>query len=183
MHKSATSTIPCTEPRGAARVARLSYRFRPNLALSPGDTAPDISLIGSDLLPFSLESTRVTGPVVLLFFPGAFTSVCTTELNTVSHDIVRYGDATIVGISTDLPFALAEFKRVHNFPFRLLSDHEGTAVEAYGALNEHIPGRVARRAAFVVAPDGSLAYAEVLESDRDQPDFDAIVDALGGVSA
>ena len=147
------------------------------MALSPGDTAPDISLVGSDLQPFSLEAARAAGPVVLLFFPGAFTSVCTTELNTVSNDLARYGDATVVGISTDLPFALAEFKRVHDLPFRLLSDHAGTAVEAYGALNEHIPG-VARRAAFVVNPDGALAYAEVLESDRDQPDFDAVVASL-----
>ena len=148
------------------------------MPLSAGDTAPDIALLGSDLQPFSLEEARAAGSVVLLFFPGAFTSVCTTELNTVSNDLARYGGATIVGISTDLPFALAEFKRVHGFPFRLLSDHAGTAAEAYGSLNEHIPGRVASRAAFVVNSDGTLAYTEVLESDRDQPDYDAIVAAL-----
>ena len=161
-----------------------SPHFRLDMALSPGDTAPDISLIGSDLQPFSLEDARAAGPVVLLFFPGAFTSVCTTELNTVGNDFARYEGAQVVGISTDSPFTLAEFRKVNRFPFRLLSDHDGETAAAYGAKydRDFTPmklDRIARRAAFVVAPDGTVAYAEVLESAGDQPDFEAIVATLG----
>ena len=155
------------------------------MALQTGDSAPNFTLFDSDMQPFSLADARQNGPVVLLFFPGAFTSVCTTELNTVGNDYARYTDtgAQVVGISTDSPFALAEFKKANGFPFRLLSDHDGDVSEAYGAKYDHdfTPmklSRISRRAAFVVNADGTLAYTEVLESAGDQPDFDAIVEAL-----
>lgn len=153
------------------------------MALSSGDTAPDFTLYDSDTEPFTLS--EADGPVVLLFFPGAFTSVCTTELNTVGNDYDRYTDlgAEVVGISTDSPFALAEFKKVQGFPFRLLSDHDGEVSEAYGAKydNDFTPmklSRIAKRAAFVVGEDGDLDYVEVLENAGEQPDFDAILSAL-----
>ena len=153
------------------------------MALNTGDAAPDFTLFDEAMAPFTLS--EADGPVVLLFFPGAFTSVCTTELNTVGNDYSRYTDlgATVVGISTDSPFALAEFKKVNGFPFRLLSDHDGAVSQAYGAKydRDFTPmklDRISRRAAFVVNTDGTLAYTEVLESAGDQPDFDAIVDSL-----
>ena len=92
------------------------------MALSAGDTAPDFSLFDARRSRSRSSEARQGGPVVLLFFPGAFTSVCTTELNTVGNDFARYEDlgATVVGISTDSPFALAEFKKANGFPFRLL---------------------------------------------------------------
>ena len=155
------------------------------MALNTGDAAPDFTLFDEAMAPFTLAEARQNGPVVLLFFPGAFTSVCTTELNTVGNDYARYTDtgATIVGISTDSPFALAEFKKANGFPFRLLSDHDGDVSNAYGAKydKDFTPmklDRISRRAAFVVDADGTLAYTEVLESAGDQPDFDAIVAAL-----
>ena len=154
------------------------------MALSAGDVAPDISLFDDQSTPFSLADARRSGPVVVLFFPGAFTSVCTDELNTVANDYGRYEGATVVGISTDSPFALAEFRKANSFPFRLLSDHDGATASAYHARYDHdfTPmklDRIARRAAFVVNTDGTLAYAEVLESAGDQPDFEAVVAALG----
>ena len=81
------------------------------MALSQGDSAPDFTLYDDATQPFTLS--EADGPVVLLFFPGAFTSVCTTELNTVGNDYERYTNtgAQVVGISTDSPFALAEFKK------------------------------------------------------------------------
>jgi peroxiredoxin len=155
------------------------------MALSAGDRAPDFTLYDSETNAFSLEEARQSGPVVLLFFPGAFTSVCTTELNTVGNDYGRYQDlgATVVGISTDSPFALAEFKKANDFPFRLLSDHDGEVSEAYGAKydNDFTPmklSRVSKRSAFVVGEDGTLRYAEVLENAGEQPDFDAVLGAL-----
>ena len=158
------------------------------MALSAGDAAPDFSLFDDQMQPFALSEARESGPVVLLFFPGAFTSVCTTELNTVGNDVARYEDlgATVVGISTDSPFALAEFKKANGFPFPLLSDHDGEVSEAYGAKydNDFTPmqlSRIAKRSAFVVKPDGTLAYAEVLDNAGEQPDFDAMIAALESV--
>jgi peroxiredoxin len=155
------------------------------MALRTGDTAPSFSLFDDQMTAFSLDEARGENQVVLLFFPGAFTSVCTTELNTVGNDYGRYQDlgAEVVGISTDSPFALAEFKKVHGFPFRLLSDHNGEVSAAYGAKYDHdfTPmklDRIAKRAAFVVRRDGTLAYAEVLDNAGEQPSFDNILAAL-----
>ena len=155
------------------------------MPLSSGDTAPDFTLYDDATEPFTLS--EATGQTVLLFFPGAFTSVCTTELNTVGNDYQRYQElgGTVVGISTDSPFALAEFKKVNDFPFRLLSDHDGSVAESYGAKYDHdfTPmklDRIAKRAAFVVTADGTISYAEVLENAGEQPDFDAILSALDG---
>ncbi len=159
------------------------------MALSSGDAAPDFTLYDDDMDPFTLSDEIASGPVVLLFFPGAFTSVCTTELNAVGNDYGRYKDlgAQVVGISTDSPFALAEFKKVNGFPFRLLSDHDGEVSASYGAKydNDFTPmklDRISKRAAFVVRPDGTLAYAEVLDNAGEQPDFDAILSALDGAA-
>ncbi len=155
------------------------------MALSSGDDAPDFTLYDSETEPFTLSDQ--SGPTVLLFFPGAFTSVCTTELNTVGNDYDRYKDlgAQVVGISTDSPFALAEFKKVHDFPFRLLSDHDGSVAQAYGAKYDHdfTPmglDRVAKRAAFVIDADQTVTYAEVLDNAGEQPNFDAVLSALDG---
>ena len=153
------------------------------MSLRPGDSAPDFSLYDTEQNLFTLS--EASGPVVLLFFPGAFTSVCTDELNLVGNDYASYQDrgAEVVGISTDSPFALAEFKKVHGFPFRLLSDHEGTVSAAYGAKYDHDftamnLDRISRRAAFVIGADGSVRSAEVLESAGDHPDFTRVLSAL-----
>lgn len=159
------------------------------MALSAGDPAPDFTLPDDSMTPFTLADERAKGPVVLLFFPGAFTSVCTTELNTVGNDYQAYQDlgAQVVGISTDSPFALAEFKRVNGFPFRLLSDHDAEVSAAYGAKydNDFTPmklDRISKRAAFVVRQDGSLASVEVLDNAGEQPDFGRIKNALKDAS-
>jgi peroxiredoxin len=94
--------------------------------------------------------------------------------------------AEVVGISTDSPFALAEFKKVHGFPFRLLSDHEGGVSSAYESKYNHdFTGmkldRISRRAAFVIGADGIIQYAEVLESAGDHPDFDRVLAALDAI--
>ncbi|MGB3543531.1 redoxin domain-containing protein [Rubrivirga sp.] len=155
------------------------------MALSPGDSAPDFTLPDDTTTSFNLSDELADGPVVLLFFPGAFTSVCTTELNTVGNDYKKYQDlgAQVVGISTDSPFALAEFKKVNGFPFRLLSDHNATVSADYGAKydNDFTPmnlDRISKRAAFVIGRDGTVKSAEVLENAGEQPDFDRVLSAL-----
>jgi peroxiredoxin len=145
---------------------------------SVGDSAPDFELYSDQNEPWRL-SNHLDAPVLLLFFPGAFTSVCTTELNTVNNDLDRFGEARVAGISTDSPFVLQEFRSVHDFSFPLLSDHEAKVSAMYGAKyqNDFTPmnlDRISKRSAFVIDREGVLQYKEVLDNAGNQPDFDAI---------
>ena len=154
------------------------------MALQTGSPAPDFTLYDHNKTAWSLADHR-GAPVVLLFFPGAFTSVCTTELNDVTNDFGPYetAGAAVVGISTDSPFALAEFHKANNFGFPLLSDHDGAVSEAYGAKYAHdfTPmkfDRISKRSAFVIDGEGIVRYAEVLDNAGQMPDFDAVRQAL-----
>lgn len=151
--------------------------------LSEGDEAPDFELFSDENEPWRLSS-HLDRPVVLLFFPGAFTSVCTTELNTVNDTYDTFGDAHVVGISTDSPFVLSEFRSVHGFDYPLLSDHDAEVSARYGSKydDNFTPmnlDRIAKRSAFVVDPDGIIQYAEVLDDAGKQPDYQAIETVLG----
>jgi len=155
--------------------------------LTVGDAAPDFTLFSDKQQSWQLPEHH-DRPVVLLFFPGAFTSVCTTELNTVSNDLDSFGDAHIVGISTDSPFVLSEFRSVHKIDFPLLSDHNAEVSALYGAKYDQnfTPmelDRIAKRAAFVIDRDGIIRYTEVLGNAGHQPDFEAIKDTLGQLDA
>ena len=151
------------------------------MALQVGEKAPDFTLINTQKEEVTLSNQE--GPVVLLFFPMAFTGVCTTELCTIRDDYGSYNDlkATVFGISVDSPFSLGKFKEEQNLNFELLSDFNKTASAAYGALYEDfvlgLKG-VSKRSAFVVDGNGIIQYAEVLESAGDLPNFTAIKQAL-----
>lgn len=152
-----------------------------------GDSAPDFEIYSDQNEPWRL-SNNLDAPVLLLFFPGAFTSVCTTELNTVNNDLDRFGEARVAGISTDSPFVLQEFRSVHDFSFPLLSDHEAKVSAMYGAKyqNDFTPmnlDRISRRAAFVIDREGTVQYREVLDNAGNQPDFDSIEQVIAGLDA
>lgn len=156
--------------------------------ISVDDTAPDFTLHGHDMEAHTLSEALADGPVLLLFFPGAFTSVCTNELNSVNNELEDFGgDAiTVLGVSTDSPFVLKEFRQVHKFQFPLLSDHEGEIAEAYGAKYDHNftsmkLDRIAKRAAFVIRPDQTVAYAEVLENAGAMPKFKEVKKTIRGL--
>ncbi len=149
-------------------------------SVTVGDEAPDFKLFTHDMEPWTLADHQGE-PVILLFFPGAFTSVCTTELNTVNNERADFGGDTvqIAGISTDSPFVLDEFRKVNDLQFVLLSDHEAKISKLYGVKydNDFTPmklDRISKRAAFVIDADGIVRYAEVTENAGVQPDFDAI---------
>ena len=143
-----------------------------------GDEAPDFELYRHDAEPWRLSEQRGT-PVVLLFFPGAFTSVCTTELNTVNNSLSDFDGAEVVGISTDAPAVLDEFRSVNDIEFSLLSDHDADVSARYGtkydqnftAMNLD---RISKRSAFIINQEGTVRYREVLENAGKQPDLDAI---------
>ncbi len=151
------------------------------MPINKGDAAPDFTLPNSENQPVSL--TSYTGqPVVVLFFPLAFTGVCTAEMCTMRDAMAQYQglNAQVLGISVDSPFTLAKFKAEQNLNFPLLSDFNKSAAEAYGVVYEDFFGLkgVAKRSAFVVAADGRVAYAEVLEDAGHQPDYHQIQQTL-----
>ncbi|MEQ9426273.1 MAG: redoxin domain-containing protein [Cyclobacteriaceae bacterium] len=152
------------------------------MALKIGDKAPDFKLVDTEKNEVSLDNYSGKD-LVVLFFPLAFTGVCTTELCTIRDDIASYNNIStnVVGISVDSPFTLGKFKEEQDLNFPLLSDFNKEASDAYGALyDEFVLGMkgVSKRSAFVVGPDGFLKYAEVLEKATDLPNFDGIKSVL-----
>ena len=150
-----------------------------------GQKAPLFSLKDSDKNLISLAD-QVGKNVVLLFFPAAFTGTCTKELCQTRDELSFYNDlnATVFGISVDMPFTLAKFKEVNNYNFALLSDFNKEASTAYQCIYaEWIHGLkgVSKRASFVIDKEGIVRYAEVLEDAGAYPNFDAIKDALKGL--
>ena len=120
---------------------------------------------------------------VLLFFPLAYTSVCTTELCTMRDELSDYNDlnARVIAISVDSPFTLAKFKEDNNLNFTLLSDFNKEVSRAYDAIYEDfVAGMkgVSKRAAFVIDKNGVIKYAEVLENAGNLPNFEAVRKAL-----
>lgn len=152
------------------------------MQINKGDKAPTFKLVSSERKEVSLDDYKGKN-VVLLFFPMAFTSVCTAELCSMRDNLAAYNqlNAEVVGISVDSPFTLSKFKQDQNLNFPLLSDFNKEASPAYGAFYDNfvlgLKG-VSKRAAFVVDKNGIVQYAEVLESAGDLPDFNAIKQTL-----
>ncbi len=156
------------------------------MAIQQGQMAPDFSLFNTEKIKVSLADYKGKN-LVILFFPLAFTGVCTTELCTVRDNLNVYTslNADVVGISVDSLFSLGKFKEEQQYNFPLLSDFNKETSQAYGAFYDEFVldmKGVARRAAFVVDKDGMVQYAEVLESAGDLPNFDAIKEALSGLN-
>jgi len=152
------------------------------MSATVGSKAPAFTLTDTEKKKVSLEDFKGQN-LVILFFPMAFTSVCTAELCSVRDTLSVYNglNTAVVGISVDSPFTLGKFKADQQLNFPLLSDFNKEASQAYGAFYEtfvlDLKG-VSKRAAFVVDKEGTLRYAEVLESAGDQPNFDAIKQTL-----
>jgi peroxiredoxin len=148
------------------------------MSINIGDLAPDFTLKshqGGELQLSSLKGENV----LILFFPFAFSGVCTKELCQTRDDLAFYNSvsAKVIGISVDSHFALAKFAEVNNLEFPLLSDFNKEVMTAYGAIYDDFIGYykgVAKRSAFVVDKEGVVRYAEVLESAGDIPNFEAI---------
>lgn len=148
------------------------------MAISIGQAAPDFTLFDSEKKPLTLSEQKGKN-VLLLFFPLAFTSVCTKELCSVRDNISRYhsANAQVLGISVDSVYTLAKYKAEQSYNFPLLSDFNKEVSEAYDSLFKdwilNMKG-VSKRSAFVIDKEGIVRYAEVLESTGEMPDFDKI---------
>jgi glutaredoxin-dependent peroxiredoxin len=156
------------------------------MAIQVGDIAPDFTLFNSDKQEVTLSSYQGKN-VVLLFFPLAFTGVCTAELCSMRDDIATYSalDAEILALSVDSLFVLEKFKAEQNLPFQLLSDFNKKASTAYGSIyGNFVLGMegVSKRSAFVIDKTGTVQYAQVLESAGDLPNFDEVKATLATIS-
>jgi peroxiredoxin len=157
------------------------------MSIEIGKPAPDFSLYDSDKNLVILSELKGQN-VLLLFFPLAFTSVCTAELCSVRDNIGAYdkANATVLGISVDSTYVLAKFKEEQHYNFRLLSDFNKEASAAYDSLDE-VWGTMAmkgvsKRSAFIVDKNGILKYAEILAHAGLVPDFGAIGKVLSELS-
>ena len=155
------------------------------MSLQIGDKAPNFKLYNSDKQEVSL-SDYAGKNVVILFFPLAFTGVCTAELCEMRDNMATYAklNAEILAISVDSLFTLEKFKAEQNLPFNLLSDFNKEVSATYGSLYENfVLGMkgVSKRSAFVVDANGMIQYVEVLESAGDIPNFTAVQATLAGL--
>lgn len=154
------------------------------MALAVGTTAPDFTLVGTDMQPVSL-SAHAGKTVIVAFFPAAFTGVCQEELCTFQGALQRLNtvNATVLGITADIPFANKAFAAANGLEFAILSDFTLETIKAYGVALENFAGITgltrSQRATFVVGPDGTISYAEVTENPGVLPNFDALYAAIG----
>lgn len=156
------------------------------MALKIGEKAPGFTLYNTEKSQVTLSEKKGQN-VLLLFFPLAFTSVCTAELCSVRDDLKIYEglNAKPFGISVDSLHSLKKFKMEQDLNFDLLSDFNKEVSKAYDALYETFSygmKGVSKRAAFVIDGDGIVQYAEVLENAGLQPNFGAIRKTLTGLT-
>jgi peroxiredoxin len=150
-----------------------------------GDTAPDFTapLANGDVDSITLSETVGDGPVVLAFFPGAFTGVCSHEMNTFQDHLDDFEDAgaTVRGISVDSPFALNAFRDELDLSFDLVSDADKEIIEDYdipmdfAELGVH---DVAKRSVFVLDDDREVTYAWVSDDPGVEPDYEEVLAAV-----
>lgn len=148
------------------------------MPLEIGQPAPDFTLYNTEKKEISLKDLTSKSNVVLLFFPLAFTSVCTKELCSTADDIGEYQNlnATVIAISVDSMFTLGKFREEQNLPFDLLSDFNKEVSVKYDSLYENFLGLkgVTKRSAFVIDKQGIIQYAEILDDAGKIPDFSNI---------
>jgi peroxiredoxin len=165
------------------------------MSLTIGTPAPDFTLTTKNaegLKEITLSAELAHGPVVLLFFPMAFTSVCTTEFCDVSQGLAQYESlkARVFGISGDNPFAQEAWATKEGIKVTLLSDYEHGVAKAYGvAYESFLPqvglpmGGVPKRSAFVIDGKGIIQYAESSDDPKQLPDFAAILAKLAELNS
>ena len=155
------------------------------MAIPVGSKAPDFTLkskTASGMADVKLGSNLGKKNTVLLFFPLAFTGVCTTEMCDVTAGLAQYSNlnADVIGISVDSPFAQEAWAQKEKIGITLASDLNKKTAEAYGTLLPDLAGlgAVSARAAFVIDKNGVIQYSEQTPTPKDLPNFNAIRDTL-----
>jgi len=157
------------------------------MALDVGSKAPDFTLPNQDRQSFTLSQLKGR-PVVLAFFPAAFSSVCAKELCTFRDSLGQLnalpgGQTQVLGISVDTFFALKAFQDQQQLTFPLLSDFNKQVIRDYGVFNEDMIGLkgIAKRAVFVIDKDGIIRHREVLDDARNEPDYRKVQEAVAAL--
>jgi glutaredoxin-dependent peroxiredoxin len=154
------------------------------MAVDVGSTAPDFTLTNQDRQAVTLSAQRGR-PVVLAFFPAAFSSVCTKELCTFRDSLAKLNaaQAQVYGISVDTFFTLKAFHDAQHLDFPLLSDFNKDVIRQYGVFNEDMIGLkgIAKRAVFVLDKNGVVRHREVLDDARNEPDYEKALAAVASL--
>lgn len=152
------------------------------MAINVGDHVPSAVVFDRDLHPVDLASYGRGKPLVILFFPGSFTSVCEKELCTFRDQMALYNEigAEVVGISVDTPFCQKAFAEKNNIGYPLLSDFNKEAIRAFGVVLPELKGlkELAQRAAFVVDADGIVRWRWVADNPGLEPPYDEVAEAV-----
>ncbi|MFI5164013.1 MAG: redoxin domain-containing protein [Bacteroidia bacterium] len=155
------------------------------MPITIGQKAPNFNLPDQDKNMVSLEGLKGKN-VVLLFFPAAFTGVCTKEMCQTRDELATFNsmNAQVFGISVDMLFSLGKFKEANAINFPLLSDFNKETIKAYDVVNDNFSvgyKGVAKRASFVIDKEGKIVFAEVLPAPGDYPNFDGIKKTLESI--
>src|SRR5947207_3350450 len=154
------------------------------MAISVGSKAPDFTLKSKSPSDADVKLSNNFGKknTVLLFFPLAFTGVCTKEMCDVTSGLSGYSslNADVIGVSVDSPFSQEAWAQKEKIGITLASDLNKKVAEAYGTLLPDLMGlgAVSARAAFVIDRNGAVQYSEQTPTPKDLPNFNAIQETL-----
>ena len=155
------------------------------MSVDVGAKAPDFTLHNQNREEVTLSAELKKGPVVLAFFPAAFSSVCQQEMCTLRDSATDLNNvsAEVLGISTDTFFALKAWGDQNKLNFPLLSDYNKEVIQKYGVVNPDMIGlkNIAKRAVFVIDRNGIVRHREVLEDARNEPNYNDINRALASL--
>ncbi|HAV23464.1 MAG: alkyl hydroperoxide reductase [Ignavibacteria bacterium GWA2_55_11] len=154
------------------------------MSVQVGHHAPDFSLVDTDKKPRTLKEFLGL-KTVLVFFPGAFTGVCTKEMCAIRDSMTRLNElnAHVIGISVDSPFANKAFAAQNNLQFPILSDLHREVITKYGIIQENFAGlagyRTAKRSVFVLDMNGVVQYAWITDNPGVEPNYEEVTKAVG----
>ena len=158
------------------------------MTTSIGQPAPDFTLYADNGDQVTLSDLRGT-PIVLAFFPAAFTGVCETELCSFRDSMSAYNDieATVLGISVDSRFSNAAFVAANDLNFQILSDYTRCTIDAYGIRFSDLAGMsgydVAQRSVFVVDAAGTVSWRWLADNPGDEPPYEEVLSAVRSLTS
>lgn len=150
------------------------------MAVEVGERAPDFKLPTDDWgEEASLGELTQSGPLVLFFYPGDWSSVCSDQLSVVQGEMERFTErgASVAAVSVDSPWSHKAFAQERGIEFPLLSDFGREVVESYGVKHER---GFPERAYFVIDGGGTVRARRIESSPKDQPELDTVLADLDG---
>jgi peroxiredoxin len=153
------------------------------MAIEIGNQAPEFTLFDTEKRPRSLSDFKGK-KIVLAFYPGAFTGVCTKEMCAFRDSMAKFNDlnAQVIGISVDIPFVNKAFAVQNNLQFPLLSDYSREVSRQYGGVHEDFAGMkgysASKRGVYIIDLNGKIIYEWVTENPGVEPDYEAVSKAL-----